>query len=41
MFMDETCTYPWIFALLWAIQNATMFFMFAEFYKKTYRKKVS
>jgi hypothetical protein len=41
VFMNETCTCPRIVGLIWGLQNAVMFFMFAEFYRKTYRKKVS
>jgi hypothetical protein len=41
VFMDETCRYPKIFAGLWSVQNVIMFFLFTEFYIKSYRKKIS
>jgi hypothetical protein len=41
IFMDETCECPKIFGLIWAAQQLLMFFMFAEFYRKAYKKKNS
>ncbi|PNF22829.1 Elongation of very long chain fatty acids protein 7 [Cryptotermes secundus] len=41
VFTQETCAYPKPFALVHVIQCGVMFFLFLDFYLKTYRKKAS
>jgi hypothetical protein len=39
--MDDTCTYPKSVGAIFAVQNGVMFFLFSEFYVKSYGKKMS
>ncbi|KDR06850.1 hypothetical protein L798_03505 [Zootermopsis nevadensis] len=40
LFMDDSCKYPKPLAAFLAVQNGFMFILFAEFYVKSYRRKI-